>query len=104
MPQTRKVGAALSDDATQHADLAGEVGRRDGDAVLRRVLSPIFLCPSSGRRTHVQGDGPAPFDTAQGVPSGVEGRGGQRKIGATHRKTAGVASSLEPFALVCRET
>ena len=35
---------ALPDDAAHRAHLAGEVGRRDGDAVLRWV-APIFLCP-----------------------------------------------------------
>ena len=42
-----------------------------GASDLRRVLSPIFLRPSSGRHTRVRG-------TAL--------RGGQRKIGATRRK------------------
>ena len=44
----------------------------------RRVLSPIFLCPSSGRHTRVR-------ETVL--------RGGQRKIGATRSRLAGAVNA-----------
>ena len=66
----------------------GKRHQRVGDARLRRAPVTDFPLSVLGPTDTCTGDGPAPFDTAQGVPSGVEGRGGQRKIGATDRKTA----------------